>query len=134
MTYLNNMKKVATKKTLPYGTRKVNSIAGYHRNFSGAVRSKLDEIHDIIRKACPKAEEVISYNMPAFKQGKVLVYYGAGKAHVGFYPTAGPIRELAGELTAYKTSKGAIQFPLDKPLPAALIRKIVKMRIAETSA
>ncbi|SKA46901.1 Uncharacterized conserved protein YdhG, YjbR/CyaY-like superfamily, DUF1801 family [Chitinophaga eiseniae] len=93
--------------------------------------AKAQEIREIIRKAAPKATEVISYNIPAFKQNKVLVWFAGYKSHIGFYPGGGAIDIFQDDLTAYKTSKGAIQFPVDKPLPAALIKKIVKYRVKE---
>ncbi|WP_212003932.1 iron chaperone [Chitinophaga sp. HK235] len=92
---------------------------------------KAREIREIIRKAVPAATEVISYNIPAFKLDKVLVWFAGYKAHVGFYPGGTAIAVFQDDLTAYKTSKGAIQFPLDKPLPVSLINKIVKYRIKE---
>ena len=102
-------------------------IAGAELNH----RSILEEMRTIIKKAAPKAEEVISYGMPAFKQYSVLVYFAAAKKHLGFYPTGGPTTVFAKELKGYVTTKGAIQFPWDKKLPAALITKIVKYRIKE---
>ena len=87
-----------------------------------------------IHQAAPECEEVISYGMPAFKLGKVLVYFAACKDHIGFYPTPGPIKKFSRELERFRTSKGAIQFPLDKALPVALIRKIVKFRVSEVEA
>ena len=83
----------------------------------------------LIRAAAPKAEEVISYNMPAFRMKKILVWYAAWKEHIGFYPHSEPMKVFAPELAKFKTSKGAIQFPIDKPIPKALVRKIVKFRI-----
>lgn len=92
--------------------------------------TRLKEIRSIILKNAPGAEEVISYNMPAVKlDGTVAVYYAGYKKHIGFYPTPGPIKIFAKELEAYEQSKGAIQFALDKPLPATLIGKIVKLRL-----
>ena len=95
------------------------------------IRFKLQQIREVIHKAAPKAVEVISYGMPAFKQNKVLVYFAASKNHIGFYPTANPIKVFSKELEAYKTSKGAIQFPLDKKIPLTLISKITKLRVKE---
>ena len=69
--------------------------------------------------------------MPAFKFHGVLVYYAAHKQHIGFYPTASPMRVFKKELADYKTSKGAIQFPIEKPIPTALVKKIVKFRMNE---
>ena len=96
-----------------------------------ASRKILGELRAIIKSAAPKAEEVISYNMPAFKQHGVLVYYAANKNHTGFYPTGGPIKVFTKELETYTTSKGAIQFPHDRPIPVSLVKKIVKLRIKE---
>lgn len=91
----------------------------------------LQQFRKIIKAAAPKAEEVISYGMPAFKQGSVLVYFSAMKEHYGFYPTSKPIEVFKDKLKPYKTSKGAIQFPADKPIPEKLITEIVKYRLKE---
>lgn len=93
----------------------------------------LQQFRKIIKAAAPKAEEIISYGMPAFKQGSVLVYFAAGKNHYGFYPTSKPIEIFKDKLKQYKTSKGAIQFPADKPLPEKLITEIVKYRLKEVA-
>lgn len=93
----------------------------------------LQQFRKIIKAAAPKAEEVISYGMPAFKQGSVLVYFAAMKEHYGFYPTSTPIEIFKDKLRSYKTSKGAIQFPVDKPLPQKLITEIVKYRLKEVA-
>ena len=83
-----------------------------------------------IRAAAPKeATEVISYGIPAFRHKKVLVYYAAFAKHCSFFPTAAGIAQFADELKGYTISKGTIQFPVDKPLPAALIKKMVKARV-----
>ncbi len=94
-------------------------------------RASLEKFRIIIQKAAPKATEVISYGMPAFKQEGILVYFAAFKNHYGFFPTASPIIVFKKELLPYKTSKGAIQFPVEKPLPVKLIQAIVKYRIAQ---
>jgi len=94
-------------------------------------RASLEKIRSIIQKAAPKATEVISYGMPAFKQDGILVYFAAFKNHYGFFPTASPIVIFKKELVTYKTSKGAIQFPTDKPIPIKLIQAIVKLRITQ---
>lgn len=95
------------------------------------IRKILEELRGVIRTSAPNAREVISYNMPAFRQNKVLVYFAAAKNHIGFYPTASPIVVFEKELKDYKTSKGAIQFPLDKPFPFDLVKKIVEYRVQE---
>ena len=87
-----------------------------------------------IRAAAPLAQETISYNMPAFRSEKVLVYYMAHSRHIGFYPTASPIKFFKEDLKNYNTSKGAIQFPMEKPLPLLLIKKIVKFRVKENAS
>ena len=112
----------------------IKSIDDYINQFPDEIKSKLESIRAAIKKAAPKAAEVISYGMPAFKQNKVLVYFAAGKNHIGFYPTPKPIVVFKKELEGYKTSKGAIQFPLDKKIPLALISKITKFRVKEDLA
>jgi uncharacterized protein YdhG (YjbR/CyaY superfamily) len=122
-----------SNKKPPYGTIKFSSIDEYHAAQTPEVRQLLDKLRSVIRKAAPLASETISYNMPAFKQGGVLVYYAAHNHHIGFYPTPAPLQVFANELEGFITSKGAVQFPLDKPLPVALIRKMVQYRVAEES-
>lgn len=112
---------------------KFTTVDEYISTFPQEVRQILEKLRQTIIKAAPKAEEVISYNMPAFKLNGMLVYYAGYKKHIGFYPTNSGITEFADELTEYKNSKGAIQFPLDKPLPIGLITKIVKFRIMENN-
>ncbi len=79
----------------------------------------------------PNAEEVISYQIPAFKQHSVLVYFAAFKDHIGFFPTSKPIEVFKKELKSFKTSKGTIQFPLDENMPLGLIAKITKFRVKD---
>ena len=114
--------------------KEIKSIDDYINQFPDEIKSKLESIRAVIKKAAPKSVEVISYGMPAFKQKKVLVYFAAGKIHIGFYPTPKPIVVFKKELEGYKTSKGAIQFPLDKKIPLALISKITKFRVKEDLA
>jgi uncharacterized protein YdhG (YjbR/CyaY superfamily) len=90
-----------------------------------------EKLRAIIKQAAPKAEEMISYNMPAFKLNGILVYYAAHKEHIGFYPGAAINKEFLDELVGYETSKGTIKFSLAKPLPVGLIKKIVKFRLKE---
>ena len=92
-------------------------------------KSAVNSLRNEIKSVAPESIEVISYNMPAFKMKEVLVYFAVNKNHIGFYPTPSAIIEFKEELVPYKTSKGAIQFPIDKPLPYDLIRKIVKFRV-----
>ncbi|MES2616672.1 MAG: DUF1801 domain-containing protein [Bacteroidota bacterium] len=110
---------------------KFTTVDEYLATVPQDVRAMLETLRATIKKAAPKAQEVISYNMPAYKQHGVLVYFAAGKNHIGFYPTGSPVAVFKEELKDYKTSKGAIQFPLDKAIPKALVTAIVKYRIKE---
>jgi uncharacterized protein YdhG (YjbR/CyaY superfamily) len=112
----------------------LKDIAEYHLQFDSNVQKKLKELHTIIKEMIPRAEEIISYKMPAFKQNKVLVYYAGYKNHIGFYPTAKPIEVFKNQLLSFKHSKGAIQFPIDQPLPKKLIQDIVKFRLEDSEA
>lgn len=109
----------------------VENIDEYHAAQPAEVRETLEKLRHAIRQAAPLATETISYGMPAFRANKVLVYYAFQKKHIGFYPTPNPIVHFKKELEKYNTSKGAIQFPLDKPLPLTLIERIVKLRLEE---
>jgi len=95
------------------------------------VRMTLEGLRKTIKQAAPKAEEVISYNMPAFKFNGMLMWYAAFKNHVGLYPRPSAIVAFKDELAAYKTTKGAIQFPMEERIPAGLVKKIVKFRLKE---
>ncbi|MBP1676735.1 MAG: hypothetical protein H6Q20_1294 [Bacteroidetes bacterium] len=95
------------------------------------VRPLLEEIRHIIRSTVPNAVETISYGMPAYKVHGVLVYFAANKNHIGFYPTGSPIEVFKEDLSAFKTSKGAIQFPLQTGVPADLVKKITLYRLRE---
>ncbi|MEB2781019.1 DUF1801 domain-containing protein [Algoriphagus sp. C2-6-M1] len=110
---------------------KPSSVEEYLSWCSPDVQEKLEQMRVTILKAIPKAKEVISYHMPAYKTTEVLVYFAAAKKHIGFYPTNSGVSEFKKELTKYVTSKGAIQFPLDKPLPIDLIIAISKFRFLE---
>ncbi|NCT76356.1 MAG: DUF1801 domain-containing protein [Chitinophagaceae bacterium] len=124
----------STKRPSPYGPRKFASIDDYHSSFEEDVRKILDQMRAAIRQAAPKATEVISYNMPAFKGNKNLVYYAANKEHLGFYPTPLPEDIFGKDLEGYQRSKGAIQFPYSKPFPVALVKKIVSYRVKVDAA
>jgi uncharacterized protein YdhG (YjbR/CyaY superfamily) len=110
---------------------KFKTVAEYFSTVPANTKSILEELRKAIKEAAPKAEEVISYNMPAIKFHGILVYYAAHKEYIGLYPTASGIETFKNELSAYKWSKGAVQFPIDKPMPVHLISKIVKFRLQE---
>lgn len=105
------------------------SVDEYIINFPVDVRPTLEVLRSTIKSCAPQAEEVISYGMPAFKLHNILVWFAAYKKHIGFYPGAAAIVAFEDQLINYKTSKGAIQFPIEKPLPFALIKKIVKYKL-----
>jgi len=97
-------------------------------------RATLEKIRKTIKAVAPKATEVISYQMPMYKQHGMLVGFAAFKDHCSLFPGAQPIATYKDELKAYKTSKGTIRFPIGRPLPAALVKKLVKSRIAQNEA
>ena len=110
------------------------TIDEYLKPLSAEKRSALQKLRKAIRAAAPKAEEVISYGVPAFRlNGRWLVAFGAATRHCAFYPGALPVRVFKKELEAYDTSKGTVRFEPRRPLPAALVRKLVKARMAERS-
>ncbi|MCU0473239.1 MAG: DUF1801 domain-containing protein [Bacteroidales bacterium] len=106
-------------------------IDDYIAAFPVHIRHILEELRSAIKKAAPGAEEKISYQMPAFELKGILVYFAAHKNHIGFYPTSSGVEVFKKELSGYNNSKGAIQFPLDRPLPISLITKIVTFRVKE---
>jgi uncharacterized protein YdhG (YjbR/CyaY superfamily) len=110
---------------------KFNDIDKYIAAFPKDTQELLEQLRATIRKAAPEAEEVISYQMPAFKLQGMLVYFAGHKNHIGFYPGASGIEAFKKELSDYKGAKGSVQFPPDKPLPLGLITKIVKFRVNE---
>jgi uncharacterized protein YdhG (YjbR/CyaY superfamily) len=98
-------------------------------------RSTFDKLRATVRSVVPaKATETISYQMPAIRHNGVLVWYAAFSNHCSLFPTAAVMNEFKNELKSFTTSKGTVQFPLDKPLPVALIKKIVKTRVAQNES
>lgn len=113
--------------------KKPETIDEYIAAYPPPVQLLLEQVRETIHRAAPNAEETISYGMPAFKQQKMLVYFAAYKKHIGFYPTSSGIKTFEKDLINYKWSKGAVQFPIDKPLPLKLVSKIVAFRVKETT-
>jgi len=107
------------------------SIDEYISLFPEETQKILQELRAAIKAAAPGAQEKISYQMPAFAQKGILVYFAAWKNHIGFYPTSSGTQAFKQELSVYKSSKGSVKFPIDKPLPLDLISNIVKFRVAE---
>lgn len=106
----------------------------YIASFPTAIQTVLQEMRKTIQVTAPKATEAIKYGMPTFVLNGNLVHFAAYKNHIGFYPAPLAIITFTEELSTYKTSKGAIQFPLNQPLPLALITKIVQFRVQQNLA
>jgi uncharacterized protein YdhG (YjbR/CyaY superfamily) len=117
-------------------TPQIRTVDDYLHRLTDDKRRALEKIRRAVRAAAPKAQECISYQLPAFRlDGKLLVLFGAARDHCAFYPGSGTAVEAhREELRAYQTSKGTIRFPPHAPLPASLVRKLVKYRIAENAA
>jgi uncharacterized protein YdhG (YjbR/CyaY superfamily) len=107
------------------------TIDQYIATFPPNIQAIVQQIRQAIHETAPDAEETISYQMPAFKQNGVLVYFAAFKDHIGFFPTGSGVEAFKERLSGYKTSKGTIQFPLDKPIPLDLVKEIVRFRVSE---
>jgi uncharacterized protein YdhG (YjbR/CyaY superfamily) len=107
------------------------TIDEYIAGFPPEVQAILQKIRATIHKAAPKAEEKISYQMPTFFLHGNLVHFAAYKKHIGFYPAPRGIEQFKDELSVYKGAKGSVQFPLDQPIPYALISRIVKFRVKD---
>jgi uncharacterized protein YdhG (YjbR/CyaY superfamily) len=110
------------------------TIDEYINAFPEDIQIVLEKMRQTIRKAAPESIEAISYQMPGFKLNGSLVWFAAFKNHIGFYPTPSGIEFFKKELSPYKTSKGTVQFPLDKPVPYDLVKKIVLFRVNENLA
>jgi len=110
---------------------KITNVDAYMAGFPPATRAMLQQIRATILKVAPKAEELISYNMPAYKLNGILVYFAGYDKHIGFYPMPAAIEAFKKELAVYKSAKGSVQFPLDKPLPVKLIAQIVRFRVLQ---
>jgi len=115
-------------------SNEAKNIDEYIAGFPKEIQKKLEEIRATIRKAAPDAEETINYAIPTFKLNGNLVHFAAFKSHIGFYPTPDGIEAFKKELSAYEGAKGSVQFPLDRPLPLALISQIVNFRVEKQKA
>ena len=110
---------------------KAKDVDEYLSGFPKEIQKKLEELRFAIRKAAPDAKEIISYQMPAYSLNGILVYFAAYKNHIGFYPTASGIKNFKEDFSKYESSKGAVRFPIDQPLPLKLISRIVRFRVKE---
>jgi uncharacterized protein YdhG (YjbR/CyaY superfamily) len=128
--YYVGMKKAASRPHSPGSTAAPKTVDEYLARVPEPARSTLNKVRAVIRAALPaEATDVISYRIPAFKYRTVLIWYAAFADHCSLFPTAAVIEKFKDELTAYRVSKGTIQFPVDKPLPAALLKRMVKLRL-----
>ena len=128
------MKKTKSSKVGPAAKGKgaLKSVDDYLAGVPQPARGTLNKIRATIRSAAPpEATEVISYGIPAFKHNGVLIWFAAFSNHCSLFPTAAVIEKFKSELKGFTISKGTIQFPTDKPLPVALVRKMVKARVAQ---
>ena len=107
------------------------TVDQYIAAFPADVKKRMQQLRKTIKAAAPKAEEVISYQMPGYKYLGMLVYFAAYKNHIGFYPGAGGVLEFYKELSSFKSAKGSVQFPHDRPIPFEIISKIVKFRVIQ---
>jgi len=119
-------KAMISKRTRP------KSVAEYINAAPKEARKKLREMRACIRASAPGAEESLKWGMPAFSYRRILVMYAAFKNHIGFFPTPSAVKAFAKDLSRFHTGKGSIQFPLEKPLPLPLIRKITAFRVRES--
>lgn len=110
------------------------TIDEYIAGFAPEIQAILEKIRETIHKAAPDAQETIKYRMPTFTLNGNLVHFAAFKNHIGFYPTPSGTERFKQEIARYQAAKGSIQFPLDKPMPYALITRIVKFRAKENLA
>jgi len=117
---------MATKKTKP------TTVTEYINAAPKEARQKLREMRATVRAAAPGAAEGLKWSMPAYSYRRILVTFAGFKHHIGFYPTPSAVKAFAKQLSGFKTAAGSIQFPLDKPLPLDLIRKITAFRVKES--
>lgn len=112
----------------------VTNIDEYIAAFPATTQQLLEQIRATIKKAAPSAEEAIKYGIPTFTLNGNLVHFAGYKAHIGFYPGPDAVKAFEKELASYKTSTGAVQFPVNKPVPFSLIKKIVSYRVKQNAA
>ncbi len=110
-------------------TTKPDNIEEYIAGFPKNIQEILDQVRATVKEAAPGAEETIKYAMPTFMLNGNLVHFAAFKNHIGFYPALTENEEFKKELLVYKTGRGSVQFPIDKPMPLSLITKIVKFQV-----
>jgi uncharacterized protein YdhG (YjbR/CyaY superfamily) len=110
----------------------ITTIKSYIAQFPKSTQEKLNEVYKIIKDLVPEATETIKYGMPTFMKNGNLIHFAGYSKHIGIYPMPATILKFENELKNYKTSKGAMQFSLDKPIPKTLLKNIVKIRIKDS--
>ena len=110
-----------------------DAVDKYIAGFPPEARGALEEVRALVRASAPEATEKISYGVPTFVLNGYLVHFGGYKKHIGFYPTSSGIEAFKEELKSYKSSRGAVQFPLDRAMPRDLIRRMVEFRVRENA-
>ena len=126
--------KVANGSSQAKAKSKPATVEEYFASVSGPALTRLKELRAAIRSAVPRdATEVLSYRIPAFRRKRILVWYAAFSDHCSLFPTAEVIAQFKDELTGFSQSKGTIHFPLDRKIPATLVKKLVKARVARES-
>jgi uncharacterized protein YdhG (YjbR/CyaY superfamily) len=110
------------------------SVDDYIADFPAPIQTKLSQLRQLVRQLAPQATEKISYGIPYYSLNGRLLYFAAFKDHISLFALPSSVVEFAPELAPYQTSKGTIKFPLDKPLPLPLIRKIIKFRVQQSQA
>ena len=113
---------------------KFKTIDEYIASFPKNVQIILEKLRRVIKESAPIAEETINYGIPTFKLNGNLVHFAAFKRHIGFYPTSSAIVAFKKELSSFKHAKGSVQFPIDKPIPYNIVKKIVNYRVKENLA
>ena len=114
--------------------KQANNIDEYIADFPDDARAAMEKVRTAIRKAAPRAEEAIKYQIPTFVLNGNLIHFGGYKNHIGLYPGSRAIEEFKKELVGYKLSKGTVQLPLDKPMPIGLVTKITKFCVQRNLA
>lgn len=120
--------------TVEQHSNKPKTIDEYIAQFPQEIQEILNKLRHVIKESAPNTEEKISYGMPTFVLNGNLVHFAAYKNHIGFYPSSTGIKTFKEELSEYKTSKGAVQFPIGKSIPYELVSKIVKFRVSENKS
>lgn len=111
--------------------KKPKSVDEYISRFPAETQVLLKQVRAAIQEAAPQAEEIISYNMPAYRLNGIVVWFGGYTRHIGFYPHGATMEKFKKELARYEQTKGSIHFPIDEPMPIALIKKMVRLRAKE---